>query len=436
MKPFFFQILTFGCKVSQYESQALFEHWVSLNGMEVESPVQAEVILVASCAVTAEAVSDARQAVRKLGREAPKARVIVSGCAATAAPVDFRLPGVIAVIPQLAKARLLKIHPLAPAEDFQGLESSLIREERTVFPPFQISSFRRERPVLKVQDGCSHGCTYCIVPKTRGQARSRDPKEILDEACRLLLAGHRELIISGVNLRQYHFGKYNFWALLRLLNKKLMPEWQGRARLRLSSLDPAQLDAEGLESLGLCSLVCPHLHLSIQSGSATLLRRMGRKHYSPESVLESIGKVRDFWPIFGLGADILMGFPGETQTELTETDAFVQALPLTYAHVFPYSSRPGTIGENLSDHLPKIVRQERAAQIRSIVERKKETFLLNQRKMTEFKIVLDGSGGQTGLNEYYAPCQLDSGILEENSEILTVRPVGMKGWRILCVAHE
>ena len=164
--------------------------------------------------------------------------------------------------------------------------------------------------MVKVQDGCSQGCAYCIIPLTRGPARSRSVDDILAETRRLLEAGYREIMISGVNLRQFHADGQdgrNFWTLLRRMDAEFSPEWQGRARFRLSSLDPAQVTDEAcLETLEGCRMVCPHLHLSLQSGSMAVLHRMGRSPYSPQSVAEAVEKMRRFWPVMGLGADILM----------------------------------------------------------------------------------------------------------------------------------
>lgn len=433
MSAFSFHILTFGCKVNQYESQAQREKWLAAGGVECDAPEDADLILLATCAVTAEAVSDARQMARKLARIAPGARLVVTGCAASAAPDDFALPSVAALAPQTGRARLLETPPqdllqrqeplLLPAKTFDG---------RRAYPPFSITSFRRARPVLKVQDGCSHRCTYCIVPLTRGPSCSRNPGDALDEARRLLRAGHREIMISGVNLRQYHAEGMNFWALLRLLDASLAPEWAGRARLRLSSLEPAQLDSEGLETLESCRMLCPHLHLSLQSGSPAVLSRMGREHYAPEQVEEAIGRVRAFWPEFGLGADILMGFPGESEDETRETVLMAERLPFTYAHVFPYSIRPGTRASAMPGHLPKALRQEHAARVREVIRGKQHAFLRRQAERPVMLLAFDGNGSSHGLNDCYVSCALAaSSPLPSGHELLAARPVGQGEGRLL-----
>lgn len=425
-KTFTFHAVTYGCRVNQYETQAIREWWQSLGGTETDDPAEADVVLVDSCAVTAEAVSDARQMTRRLGRINPRARIFAAGCAASAEPGDFDLPGVAAVIPQRDKFVLLRGHPL------EMTDFSVAEEERPRFAPFSIGSFRRARPVVKVQDGCSQGCAYCIIPLTRGPARSRPVDEILAETARLLHAGYREIMISGVNLRQFHAdgadGR-NFWSLLRRMDAEFSPEWQGRARFRLSSLEPAQVtDAEALETLEASRMVCPHLHLSLQSGSMAVLRRMGRSPYSPEGVAEAVGNMRRFWPVMGLGADILMGFPGESEAETEETLAMLRALPMTYAHVFPYSVRPGTRAAVMQNQLPKKVRQEHAARVRALMAEKHREFLQAQLAQPLMKVAFDSADARHGNNEWYADCRMeDDGQVRRDHELVDVVPVRVEG---------
>ncbi len=422
MIGFTFYIAAFGCKVNQYETQAVREYWQSLGGVELEHPEGARVILIASCAVTAEAVSDARQLARKVARLCPQARIFVAGCAATAVPEDFRGEGVI-LVPQDRKYLLLQRHPLSiEAADAEKLPPF------SAYPPFAISRFKRSRPVLKVQDGCSQGCAYCIVPIVRGPARSRPVREILAEARRLLEAGYREIMISGVNLRQFHAegeAGRNFWSLLRFLDERLAPEWQGRARLRASSLDPAQATSrECLETLESCRLLCPHLHLSLQSGSPDVLKRMRRSPYDPETVADALKAMRRFWPVMGLGADLLMGFPGETESEAEETLNMARALPLTYAHVFPFSPRPGTVAASLPGQIPRATRQERAALARAIVAEKREHFLREQLKQDSMRVAPDAGKGRRGVNEWYVECRLEQGSAPMSGrELIPCAPV-------------
>ena len=444
MSTWSFFLATFGCKVNQYESQSLREAWSALEGVECDHPENADWIVLNTCAVTSGAVSETRQTARRLHRLAPQARILITGCSATAAgEACADLPGVVGVIPQVEKERLLH-----GPEGVVPLSASPSDEQ--LFPAFSIAGFKRARPVIKVQDGCTHRCTYCIVPLMRGPSRSREPEAVIAEARRLLLAGHREIMLSGVNLRQYivpgEEGK-DFWDLLARLDAALADEWAGRARLRLSSLDPAQLNTRALDTLAATRMACPHLHLSLQSGSADVLRRMGRGHYSPESVLDFVRALGDLWPLFGLGADILMGFPTETEAQAAETLNVVDQLPLSYAHVFPFSPRPGTPAANLKD-LPGPVKQARAAAVRQRVTDKQAAFLENLLRLPLSHVAPDispqddplaqdtaptqGFAGIKGVNEFYAACLVEGDIPKDSGhELLPVRPVAISSKRLV-----
>ena len=453
MADWTFFLATFGCKVNQYESQALREAWQALGGRETGDPAAAAWIVLNTCAVTARAVSDARQAVRGLRRQAPDAGIVLAGCAASAAGSELAaLPGVAAVIAQSDKERLLAGPPFVSSLP-AGLRPAPDRLPVPDWPAFRIASFRRSRPVLKVQDGCSHGCAYCIVPLARGPARSRAPEDVLDEAKRLLAAGYREIMLSGVNLHQYRApgaDRADFWDLLARLDSALAPQWQGRARLRLGSIDPAQFGAKAWDTLAAARLVCPHVHVSLQSGSPAVLRRMGRGHYDPAAMTEAARALSAIWPVFGLGADVLVGFPGESRDECQETLDLLNALPLSYAHVFPYSRRPGTAAASLPD-LPGSEKRERAALIRTLAAQKQHVFLQRLLDMPELRLALDawpdspddppgdledtqGAGQTRGITEFYAACILPAGSVKTDSrELLRARPAGLAGRRLLGV---
>ena len=347
-----------------------------------------------------------------------------------------------------------------PAEGI--LESGKESGHAPPFPAFAVSGYDRSRAVLKVQDGCSHRCTYCIVPLARGRARSRSMEESLGEARRLLAAGFREIVISGVNLRQYGrdlagqsgdktFARSgsDFWDLLALLDRELSPEWAGRARLRVSSLEPGQLGQKALDVLGASRMAAPHLHLSLQSGSPSVLRRMGRGHYDPATLPEFLAGLRAVWTVFGLGADILTGFPGESEAEFQEGLALCRSLPLTYAHVFPYSRRPGTAAAAMDGQLPAPVKKERAAALRAMAQEKKQAFLHSLLELPLMNVVFEDRGEPSeeraaeagpdganaeqgrGVNEFYADCRLDASEslpAAPLARVLTlVRPLRVQG---------
>jgi len=340
-KTFF--VATLGCKINQYESEAISEAWRAEGLLESDEAAGADVLLVNSCAVTSRAVSDLRAAVRRLRQQNPSARIVVTGCAAQVLAEELSaMPEVDEVVPQSHKADLLA-GPLFAASPLNASPSAAAgapvgQPAARVFPPFSIAAFRRARAVVMVQDGCSHGCAYCIGPLTRGPSVSREPGDAIGEMRRLLDAGYRELVVSGVNLRQY--GRdlaepLDFWDLLARAESVLAPQWAGRARLRLSSIEPGQLDVKALDVLSNSRLVAPHLHLSLQSGDAGVLKRMGRGHYRPEQVLEFLRQLGASWPRLGLGQTCSPAFPARRRSSSRTTFAFCRELPLTYAHVFP-----------------------------------------------------------------------------------------------------
>lgn len=443
-----FHLVTQGCKVNQYETQALREAWLGAGHAEVETPEAAAVVVINSCAVTARAVTDLRQLVGRVHRAAQAARIIVTGCAAqVVCDTLATLPGVHAIVPQASKDALVHYTLCDDATLPQGtvlpergsvpqtVRHTVAAGETPHFPDLRISGFSRARPVVKVQDGCSHRCTYCIVPLARGRSRSRQPDEVVAEARALLTSGYRELIISGVNLRQYGADlphTPDFWALLQHLERALAPEWAGRARLRLSSLEPGQLHERALDVLGNSRLVCPSLHISLQSGSHPVLQRMGRSHYRVDGLARFLEGLAAHWPLFGLGADVLVGFPGETEAEFAETVAYLRSLPFSYAHVFPYSRRPGTVAATMKNQLPREVKKARATLLRAEVATWKVRFAATLLARPQLSLVLDGHGGRKGVCEYYAECRLRSLPATVNRrEVLAVTPVALEGETVL-----
>ena len=404
-----FFLATQGCKVNQYESQAIREAWLDEGLMETHDPALADIVLVNSCAVTERAVLDLAKLVRGFAAVSPRPRIIVAGCAVEADRERIlALDAVDEVVSQQGKANL-----------GHGAQQA------GPFPSLRISDYNRARAVIKVQDGCSHGCTYCIIPSTRGRSVSRPAADVIREAERLLAAGIRELTLCGINLR--HYGRdltesTDCWDLLAAVDRTLAPRWAGRARLRLGSLEPADLHAKALDTLAGCRLMSPHLHLSLQSGSPDVLRRMGRGHYGPDMVFGFLEGLAKIWPVFGLGADIIAGFPGETDEHFRQTLDVAERLPLSYAHVFPYSERPGTPAASFKGAVPGHVRRERAKLLREAVGRKRGRFLQGLLARPHMSVVLEDDG--TGMNEFYVECEVEGSATGRAREMVRVVPVG------------
>lgn len=420
-----FYLATFGCKVSQHESQEIKEAWLGLGGLEAASPEEADYICVNSCAITARAERDARNALNRLRSAAPSARIILTGCAAQffgsfqpRKNAPHARPDLI--VPQKQKQSLLS----GPAALFESAGAPAAGRK---YP----RRFARARAIVKVQDGCVQNCAYCIVPQTRPGLKSESPETILEECAALADNGHAELVISGINLRLYGADRPecgDLWDLLAFLDRELSKRGKGAPRLRISSIEPSQLSEKALETLAESKLLCPHLHLSLQHASPKVLRDMGRSHYNARDILDFMDRLAGAWPVFALGTDIIVGFPGEDEADLRDLLDFIEACPLTYAHVFPYSARPGTKAGERPDQISKGERLRRAGLIRERISRKKRAFWEKIAKLPETLAVLENppginDGRVKGVNEFYAPCFFEG--LGGGMGLVRARPLGV-----------
>ena len=415
-----FYLATLGCKVNQYESRALAEAWQRAGLTRTDDPAAADVAVLFTCAVTARAEAESRRLARQLVRQT--SRAVVTGCAAVVAPQAFAALGAVPVPDKAGLAR----NPFGP-------DAPAPRPD-AVFPDLAISGYDRARGLVKIQDGCSHGCSYCIVPSGRGASVSRPFDAILDEARRLLASGHREIGLTGINLG--HYGRdldapRSFWELLAALDAALAPEHAGTARLRLGSLDPDMLTEEGLDVLTASRLVCPHLHISLQSADPGILAAMGRRPDDAAKVSFFVDAIRRKWPLSGLGCDILTGFPGESEDAFARTKAFVAGLPLTYAHVFPYSRRPGTRAAALPDQLPHPVKAARAKALRAIAAAKKDAFPDRLAQASELVVALERSDPAAGTCGQYVECRFTRPVDAPLGALVRGRPVGRDGGVVL-----
>ncbi|SDN58882.1 MiaB-like tRNA modifying enzyme [Desulfonauticus submarinus] len=409
-KTFF--IKTLGCKVNQYETQAIIEILQNQNKMLV-SEQKAEVIILNSCAVTQGAFTDLKKSVRHFVSINPTAKIIVIGCAAQVLKDKISLwPEVNTIIPQDKK--------------FSFFQKTSFNNP---FP--NINNYFRARAVLKVQDGCSHHCTYCIVPLTRGKSISRKPKDILLEIKRLAQAGFKEIILSGINLRQYGRdleNKMNFWELIDFLGNNFN-FLKHNIRIRLSSIEPADLTTQALLILKTHHFICPHLHISLQSGSNTILKKMGRGHYKAENLLDFCAKLNSIWPIYGLGLDLLVGFPGETEQNFNHTYELVNKLPLSYAHVFPYSPRPNTKAINIPDQVPQTLKKQRTKLLRELVQNKRKDFYQKVLKLHEVNVIVENSN--LGTTEHYLQVKFTEPTNKPIKSVQKAKPIRIENDRLL-----
>ena len=372
-------IITLGCKVNQYESasfKAGFEgagyHPVTLN----DNP---DIIIINSCAVTARAGSQSRQAVRRAARTNPGARIIITGCFVEIGVKELsrekELQGRNYSIVGNSRKQSLVQNTLEQTESSNQILLGSIKEAKDIcrLPVKRFGD--RSRAYLRIQDGCESYCTYCIVPFTRGPSRSLPRREVIEQAKIFAAEGHREIVLTGIHLGLY--GKDlspgdNFVSLLDELSL-VTPE----VSYRISSLEPGEIPDHLLSLMISRDNIQPHLHIPLQSGDDEILSRMNRK-YTTGQFRQIINKFNQILPDGALGIDILVGFPGETDGHFANSVAFLKTLNFSYLHVFPYSIRPGTAAAGFGDQITKKTKQSRATILRNLSERKKKAFYKSQ----------------------------------------------------------
>jgi len=351
-------VATLGCKLNQYESEAVLGQFVRRGFTAVAPHAEADLLLVDTCTVTDRADQKARALIRAMIRRNPEAVVVVMGCYSQAAAEEIaRIPGVDYILGNLEKGRaaelVTRLEKQPEPQLWVGRPGSA--EDRSLLA--LDASFRQTRAWLKIQDGCDVFCSFCIIPFTRGRSRSMDPAEVLAQARRLLASGHLELVLTGVHMgdfgRDLHPPRSLAWLIHRLL------ELPGLLRLRLSSIEPWDISDELLVAMASDPRVCPHLHTALQSGSDPVLAAM-RRRIDQRGILDLYERIQRHLPQAGLGTDLISGFPGETEAHFAETLALVERLPLTYLHVFPYSERRGTRAASLPGVVPRPLRKERS----------------------------------------------------------------------------
>jgi threonylcarbamoyladenosine tRNA methylthiotransferase MtaB len=366
-----YQIITFGCKVNQYESAGMAETLEGLGFAPRSLRASPDLVIVNTCTVTARADQQARQAIRRLARQHPGAQLWVTGCYAQRTPETLAaLPSVAGVFGNPEKVRLTAMlaadrGTAKPLVEVQGFGSG------EPFQACQVSRFPgHTRAWLKVQDGCSHACSYCIVPSVRGPGRSLPLEEVRSSLENLAAHDFQEVVLTGIDLGQY--GKdLDSQGSLALLLQRLSPRnWP--FRLRLSSLEPQEITNELVTTLSAIPNLCPHFHLPLQSGSPAILQAMGRP-YQPGHFQEIVLELHQRFPNAALGLDVLVGFPGESGADFEGTWNLVAALPAAYLHIFPFSPRPGTPAHAMTP-LPVQEVQRRALALRQLSREKKAAF--------------------------------------------------------------
>jgi threonylcarbamoyladenosine tRNA methylthiotransferase MtaB len=382
MSGFFVQ--NFGCRATQADGAAIERQLAEKGLTHSSSPREADLVVLNTCTVTAAADQDARAAIRRIHRENPEAKILVTGCYAQRAPEEVAsLPGVTWVVGNSHKHQAAEI-ATAPA-NFVSLERMALsapafavigdifaHTELVAAPVLEGDGpAAKTRPNLKVQDGCDNRCSFCIIPSVRGQSRSMQIQRVLEEAQTLVTAGYREIVLSGINLGRWgrdFTPQQRFEQLVHSLLDHTAIE-----KLRISSVEPMDWSDELIQLVAGSPRIAKHAHLPLQSGSDRILRLMHRK-YRPWHYAEKVRKIHEAMPDAAMGADVMVGFPGETDELFEESRSFIEHLPFTYLHVFTYSSRPGTPSAAMPAQVPVKVARERNKVLRDLAASKNRAF--------------------------------------------------------------
>ena len=407
-----FSIENFGCRATDADAAALRRALVADNLTQVAEHAAADIVVLNTCTVTAAADSQAREAVRKIHRANPAARIVVTGCYAQRAPEELAaIEGVEWVVGNSHQAQIPEIlreqrgraarNDFVPVGDLEGDALSLARgpakiltgdifaQSTVQIAPVDSLAGDRTRPILKIQDGCNNRCSYCVIPFVRGRSRSLPPDAVVHEARALTEAGAKEIVLSGINLGSY--GRdLSPRAELADVAGRILDE-TALDQLRFSSIEPQDVTEDFVALVASSPRIARHFHIPLQSGCDRILRAMHR-WYRTGHYAERIHLIRRMLPDAAIGADVIVGFPGETDADFRATHEFIERLPFTYLHVFSFSERPGTTAVALGDRVPAPAIRERARTLRALSERKAAEFRASQAGHTMRALTLNRGG--------------------------------------------
>ena len=434
-----FQLHNFGCRASQADGAALKKQLLQAGLAEARKTDSTDVVVLNTCTVTAAADAEVRQVIRRIHRQNPQCRILVTGCYAQRAPEEIAgLEGVSWVVGNSHKhlvadlvregmdeearrlgsgirPRLLQIDEVGAANPAE-VQVGEISAEFHFAPAFPDD---RTRPTLKVQDGCNARCSFCIIPAVRGRSRSLPPDSVIQEVRRLEGQGYKEIVLSGINLGSYgrDLGRrIDFLGLLEsILSATSIP------RIRISSLEPMDVGPQLIRLVGREDRLAQHLHVPLQSGCDRILRQMNRRYWAAQYA-ERVLAIREQIPDSGIGADVMVGFPGETETDHAASARFIESLPFTYLHIFPYSPRPGTPAAAERDQVNGQAIRRRGEEIRAVIRAKRQAFLAAQVGRTLSALTLDETedGSRVALSSNYLKIVLPASAMAPNT-LLEVR---------------
>jgi threonylcarbamoyladenosine tRNA methylthiotransferase MtaB len=413
-------LATLGCKVNQYESASFTTGLLAGGARLVPFSSKADLYIINTCTVTGRAGQQSRQLIRRAMRTNPEARIIVTGCYAQMAPEEVLslADGPVTIVGNGNKHLLVETALATSKADLVMLMGDIGRKRDICTLPVQ--SFRgRTRAYLRIQDGCNNFCSYCIVPYVRGRSRSLPLADVLAQAAVFIEQGYRELVITGINVGKYGLDLAEQLTIYGLLDRLCLdfPD----TRIRLSSLEPTEINDRLLAIMGVRANFMPHLHIPLQSGDDQILMRMNRR-YNAEFFVGILERLISNLPDIAIGCDVLGGFPGETDAQAENTYRLLAGLPIAYLHVFPYSSRPGTLAASFGDQVPGPIRDARVARLRQLSDDKKQAFQRRHLGST-CKVLVERRNRHSGLLQGFSENYLHLNVQGPSSLIHQVAAV-------------
>ena len=433
-----FHVVNFGCRASQADGAALKRQLLEAGFTPSERAEASEIAVLNTCTVTSAADAEVRQFIRRIHRANPHCRILVTGCYAQRAPEEIaQLPGVAWVVGNSHKHQIAEVlrEKQESGTRFQNSEFRILAPESraTVFVGEIAEEFHfapvfpddATRPTLKVQDGCDARCAFCVIPQVRGPSRSLPPETVVAQVRELAEMGYQEIVLSGINLGSYGRDldrRITFLGLLEeILGETPMP------RVRISSIEPMDVTPELIRLVAGEPRLARHFHVPLQSGCDRTLRAMNRRYWA-RHYAERVQAIRQQIPDCGVGADVMVGFPGETEGDHQSSLAFIESLPLTYLHIFPYSARPGTPAAARGGQLNGRILHERGREMRAVMEKKRQSFLEAQvgREISAVTLDAEEQGARLALTTNYLKVLLPCSAARPNA-LLDVQVGRMEG---------
>lgn len=422
-------ITTLGCKTNQFESAAMSEALAGAGYQAVPFNESADVYIINTCTVTAKSDAESRRLVRRAARLNPDSQVVVTGCYAQLASAELaRLPNVSLVIGNSEKKGIASL--LGSLGVAAKIQVSDINKE-TDAEGLHLESFAEHtRAFLQIQNGCDSFCSYCIVPYARGRSRSVPFDEVTAGARKSAAAGFREIVLTGIHLGAYGLDLEPGRSLLELV--QTVAADASVQRLRIGSVEPNEITDEFIRLMADSKAICPHLHLPLQSGSSPVLAAMGRG-YTPHFITGLAGRLLAAIPDISIGFDVIAGFPGESEDDHAATCKLIESLPIAYLHVFPYSSRPGTVAAGMPGQLHSSIVKRRAEELRRLGERKKLEFA-GRFTGRDLQVLVQGDG-RSGIARNFLTVKLTGDVAVAGDEVIVsitaVNPDGSCSGRLI-----